>query len=44
MKQDIIATLAARREKEDRCDVPIDFRFIDLLLRASRDPGVALVI
>ena len=30
------------RQDGDREDVPIDFRYLDLLLRASRDPEVAL--
>ena len=30
------------RKAEDRADVPIDFRFFDLLLRSSEDPEVGL--
>ena len=30
------------REEGDREGIPLDFRYLDLLLRASRDPGVAL--
>ena len=30
------------RKKGDRLDVPIDFRFLDVLLRASEDPEVGL--
>ena len=47
LKQSIIVNLASRglnldRQVGDREDVPIDFRCLDLLLRASRDPEVAL--
>ena len=31
-----------RRQKGDRTDVPIDFRFLDLLLRTAGDPEVGL--
>ena len=34
--------LDLNREGDDRADVPIDFRFLDLLLRAASDPEVAL--
>ena len=30
------------REEGDCEDIPLDFRYLDLLLRASRDPEVAL--
>ena len=47
LKHAVIRSLAARglsldREEGDREDVPLDFRYLDLLLRASRDPEVAL--
>ena len=47
LKQSIVKNLASRglnldRQVGDREDVPIDFRYLDLLLRASRDPEVAL--
>ena len=47
LKHAVIRSLAARglsldREEGDREDVPLDFRYLNLLLRASRDPEVAL--
>ena len=47
LKHTVIRSLAARgfslnREEGDREDIPLDFRYLDLLLRASRDPEVAL--
>ena len=33
---------ARTQEEGDREDVPLDFRYLDLLLRASRDPEVSL--
>ena len=47
LKHAVIRSLAARgfslnREERDREDIPLDFRYLDLLLRASRDPEVAL--
>ena len=34
--------VSLNREEGDREDIPLDFRYLDLLLRASRDPVVAL--
>ena len=47
LKQDVInelerAVLELKREANDRRDVPIDFRYLDLLLRAAEDPEVGL--
>ena len=47
LKEEVIATLATAgiglfREEGDRKDLPIDFRFLDLLLRAAEDPEVGL--
>ena len=47
LKQEIIseleqAGLELKREENDRRDVPIDFRYLDLLLRAAEDPEVGL--
>ena len=47
LKKTVVEKLAAHgldlnREDDDRADVPIDFRFLDLLLRAASDPEVAL--
>ena len=53
MKNDVIAQLEGRglllgRVDGDREDVPADFRYLDLLLRAAGDPevgmGVMLVV
>ena len=46
-KQDVIdelepAGLELKREENDRRDVPIDFRYLDLLLKAAEDPEVGL--
>ena len=47
LKQDVInelerASLELKREANDRRDVPIDFRYLDLLLKAAEDPEVGL--
>ena len=47
LKEEVIATLTTAgiglfREEGDRKDLPIDFRFLDLLLRAAEDPEVGL--
>ena len=47
LKKTVVDTLAARsmntnREGDDQADVLVDFRFLDLLLRASSDPEVAV--
>ena len=47
LKESVIKELASEglhltRKAEDRADVPIDFRFFDLLLRSSEDPEVGL--
>ena len=47
LKKIVVEKLAAHgldlnREDDDRADVPMDFRFLDLLLRAASDPEVAL--
>ena len=36
------AGVAILRKSGDRVDVPIDYRFLDVLLRASDDPEVGL--
>ena len=47
LKRDVIdelerAGLELKREENDRRDVPIDFRYLDLLLKAAEDPEVGL--
>ena len=47
LKESVIKELASEglhltRKAEDRADVPMDFRFFDLLLRSSEDPEVGL--
>ena len=47
LKHDVInelerAGLELKREADDRRDVPIDFRYLDLLLSAAEDPEVGL--
>ena len=47
LKEDVIdelerAGLQLKREENDRRDVPIDFRYLDLLLKAAEDPEVGL--
>ena len=36
------AGISITRRSEDRVDIPIDYRFLDVLLRASGDPEVGL--
>ena len=47
LKEDVIdelerAGLELKREENDRRDVPIDFRYLDFLLKAAEDPEVGL--
>ena len=47
LKNELIASLAAqgkvlKKVASDRTDLPIDFRFLELLLDASGDPEVGL--
>ena len=47
LKRDVIdelerAGLDLKREENDRRDVPIDFRYLDLLLKAAEDPEVGM--
>ena len=44
LKRDVIDELerAGKREENDRRDVPIDFRYLDLLLKTAEDPEVGL--
>ena len=47
LKEDVIdelerAGLELKREENDRRDVPLDFRYLDLLLKAAEDPEVGL--
>ena len=47
LKEDVIdelerAGLELKREENDRRDVPVDFRYLDLLLKAAEDPEVGL--
>ena len=34
--------LSLERHQEDRCDVPVDFRYLSLLLQAAQDPETSL--
>ena len=36
------AGLDLKREENDRRDVPIDFRYLDLLLKAAENPEVGM--
>ena len=47
LKNEIVKVLSSRglqliREKGDRNELPIDFRFLDLLLRVAQDPDTQL--
>ena len=47
LKEDVIdelerASLELKRGENDKRDAPIDFRYLDLLLKAAEDPEVGL--